>query len=91
MVRAQERTLRNLRGMGFGSVSSFALPWGPGGLASCADPDRWWNLWAALDRILDVSEKHGIGLAWSLAAAMVTDPWLTDPGGESMARSTGAR
>ncbi|HSV75166.1 MAG TPA: hypothetical protein VLH79_15515 [Chthonomonadales bacterium] len=80
MLRAQERALRNLRDMGFRSVRFFALPWGPAGPASYADPAKRRNLWAALDRTVELSERYGIGLVWSLAAATFTDTRLTDQG-----------
>jgi len=80
MVQAQEKALRNLREMGFRSVRIFALPWGPEGPASYADPAKRPNLWAALDKTVELAEKHGIGLVWSLGAANFTDTKLTDKG-----------
>jgi hypothetical protein len=76
MVQAQDKALRNLQELGFKSVRIFALPWGPAGPASFADPDKRKNLYAALDKTLQLCDAHDIRVVWSLAAASFTDTKL---------------
>lgn len=76
MVVAQEKALRDLHDMGFRTIRIFALPWGPSGPASYADPARRVHLYAALDKVVELCEKHQIGLIWSLGAATFTDTRL---------------
>lgn len=76
LLQAQEKALRNLHELGFRSIRIFALPWGPGGPASYADPEKRKLLYAALDKVCDLCEAHGIGLVWSLGAATFTDTRL---------------
>ncbi|MCC6444489.1 MAG: cellulase family glycosylhydrolase [Armatimonadetes bacterium] len=73
MVQAQEKALRNLRRMGFRTIRIFALPWGPAGPASYADPAKRKNLYAALDKTLELCDRHDIRIVWSLAAGTFTD------------------
>lgn len=79
MVQAQDRALRDLHEMGFRSIRIFALPWGPSGPAAYADPDKRKNLYAALDKTVEVCDRHDIRLVWSLGAAAFTDTRL-EPG-----------
>jgi len=79
MLRAQDKALRDLREMGFRTIRIFALPWGPEGPASYADEAKRKDLYAALDKTVDLCDKHGIRLVWSLGAAAFTDSKL-EPG-----------
>lgn len=78
MVQAQDRALRNLQELGFRSIRIFALPWGPAGPDSYADPQKRKHLYAALDKTLELCDAHDIRLVWSLAAGSFTDTKL-DP------------
>jgi hypothetical protein len=78
MVVAQDRALRNLHELGFRSIRIFALPWGPEGPASYADPKKRKWLYAALDKTVELCEAHNVGLVWSLGAGTFTDAKL-DP------------
>jgi hypothetical protein len=78
MVQAQDQALRNLHELGFQSIRIFALPWGPEGPASYADPEKRHKLYAALDKTLDLCDAHHIRLVWSLGAGTFTDTKL-DP------------
>lgn len=79
MVRAQDRALRNLHEMGFRSIRIFALPWGPAGPASYADPQKREIFYGALDKTLELCEAHGVRLVWSLGAGNFADTTL-EPG-----------
>lgn len=76
MVAAQDRALRNLHELGFQSIRIFALPWGPEGSASYADPAKRKNLYAALDKTLELCDAHDIRVVWSLGALSFTDTKL---------------
>jgi hypothetical protein len=78
LVQAQDRALRNLHELGFTSVRIFALPWGPAGPESYANPEKRKNLYAALDKMLDLCDAHDVRVVWSLSAACFTDTKL-DP------------
>lgn len=78
MVRAQDRALGNLHKLGFKTIRIFALPWGPAGPAAYADPQKRKNLYAALDKTLELCAAHDIRVVWSLGAASFTDTRL-DP------------
>jgi hypothetical protein len=78
LVQAQDRALRNLHELGFKSVRIFALPWGPAGPESYANPEKRKNLYAALDKTLELCDAHDIRVVWSLSAASFTDTKL-DP------------
>lgn len=80
MVRAQEKALRNLHKLGFRSVRVFALPWGPAGPESYANPDKRKLLFAALDKMVELCEAQDIRLDWSLGAAAFTDTKLEATG-----------
>jgi len=54
-LSAQEKALRNLHELGFKTIRIFALPWGPAGPASYADPEKRKNLYAALDKTIEPS------------------------------------
>ena len=79
LVQSQDNSLRELHEMGFRSIRIFALPWGPNGPASYADPLKRKNLYAALDKTLELCDKHDIRVVWSLGAASFTDTKL-EPG-----------
>jgi len=79
LVQAQDKALRDLHEMGFRSIRIFALPWGPGGPAAYADPGKRRNLYAALDKAVELCDAHDIRLVWSLGAASFTDTRL-EPG-----------
>jgi len=76
MVRAQDRALGDLHEMGFRTIRIFALPWGPAGPESYADPEKRKNLYAALDKALDLCDRHDIRVVWSLGAGTFTDTKL---------------
>jgi hypothetical protein len=78
MVQAQDRALRNLHELGFETIRIFALPWGPAGPASYADPEKRKSLYAALDKTLELCDAHEIRVVWSLGAGAFTDTKL-DP------------
>lgn len=78
LVQAQDRALRNLHELGFKSVRIFALPWGPAGPDSYANLEKRKNLYAALDKTLELCDAHDIRVVWSLSAASFTDTKL-DP------------
>jgi hypothetical protein len=79
MVEAQDRALRNLHELGFRTIRIFALPWGPKGPASYADPQKRTRLYAALDKTLELCDAHNIRVVWSLGAGGFTDT-THDPG-----------
>ncbi len=76
MVQAQDRALRELHAMGFRTIRFFALPWGPGGPDSYADPNKRKLLYEALDKTLELCDEHDIRVVWSLAAGTFTDTTL---------------
>lgn len=76
LVQAQEKALRNLHDLGFKTIRIFALPWGPAGPRSYADPVKRERLYAALDRTLDLCDAHDIRVVWSLGAGTFTDTQL---------------
>jgi hypothetical protein len=78
LVQAQDKALRNLHELGFKSIRIFALPWGPAGPASYANPEKRKSLYAALDKTLELCDAHDIRVVWSLSAASFTDTKL-DP------------
>jgi len=78
-VQAQDKALRDLHELGFKTIRFFALPWGPSGPAAYADPAKRKDLYAALDKTLDLCDAHDIRVVWSLAAATFTDTKL-EPG-----------
>ena len=76
--RRKTGRLRNLHELGFRTIRIFALPWGPEGPASYADPEKRQRLYAALDKMLDLCDAHDIRVVWSLGAGSFTDTKL-DP------------
>jgi hypothetical protein len=78
MVLAQDKALRNLHELGFKSIRIFALPWGPAGPESYANLEKRKNLYAALDKTLELCDSHDSRVVWSLSAASFTDTKL-DP------------
>ncbi len=76
MVQAQDKALRNLHELGFKSIRVFALPWGPAGPDSYAESQKRVNLYAALDKMLELCDAHDIRVVWSLSAASFTDTKL---------------
>ena len=76
LVQAQDKALRNLHEMGFRTIRIFALPWGPSGPASYVDPAKRKTLYAALDKTLELCDRHDIRLVWSLGAGTFTDTKL---------------
>ena len=79
MVQAQNKALRNLHELGFRTIRIFALPWGPSGPDSYTDPDKRRNLYAALDKAMELCDAHDIRVVWSLGAGSFTDAKL-EPG-----------
>ncbi len=73
MVRAQDRALANLHRLGFRTLRFFALPWGPRGPESYADPQKRKWLYQALDKTCELCDRHDIRLVWSLGAGEFTD------------------
>jgi hypothetical protein len=78
LLRAQDKALRDLHELGFKTIRIFALPWGPAGPASYANFDRRKDLYAALDKTVELCDAHDIRVVWSLGAATFTDTKL-DP------------
>jgi hypothetical protein len=76
MVQAQDRALKELNELGFRTIRFFALPWGPSGPESYADPEKRKLLYEALDKSLELCDKHDIRVVWSLAAGTFTDSKL---------------
>lgn len=76
MLQAQNKALRELHEMGFRTIRIFALPWGPMGPESYADPSKRKLLYEALDKTLDLCDRHDIRVVWSLAAGNFTDTKL---------------
>lgn len=70
---AQEKALRNLRSLGFRSIRFFAYPWGEKAAAKWTDPESRRMILEALDQVVALSEKHGIGLMWGLGCSQFTD------------------
>jgi hypothetical protein len=81
LVQAQDKALRDLHELGFKTLRIFALPWGPAGPASFADAEKRTNLYAALDKALELCDAHDIRIVWSLAAASFTDTKLDNANG----------
>jgi len=77
-LQAQDKALRDLQELGFKTIRIFALPWGPAGPDSYADPQKRKNLYAALDKTLELCDAHDIRVVWSLGAGSFTDTKL-DP------------
>ena len=75
-VQAQDKALRNLQRLGFKTIRIFALPWGPAGPRSYADPENRKKLYAALDKALELCDAHDIRVVWSFGAATFTDTKL---------------
>ncbi len=76
LVRAQDRALRELHELGFRTIRFFALPWGPAGPESYSNPEKRKLLYAALDRALELCDRHEIRVVWSLGAGDFTDTRL---------------
>ena len=76
LVQAQDKALRNLHALGFKTIRIFALPWGPAGPESYANPEKRKNLYAALDKTLELCDAHDIRVVWSLSAGSFTDTKL---------------
>lgn len=76
MLQAQDKALADLHALGFKTVRIFALPWGPAGPAVYANPETRKTLYAALDKTLDLCDRHGIRVVWSLGAGAFTDTRL---------------
>ena len=76
MVQAQDKALRDLHEMGFRTIRIFALPWGPRGPESYANPKKRKLLYKALDKTLALCDKHDIRVVWSLSAGSFTDTKL---------------
>src|SRR6266853_3721864 len=73
MVQSQDKALRNLHALGFKTIRIFALPWGPAGPESYANTEKRKNLFAALDKTLELCDAHDIRVVWSLSAGSFTD------------------
>jgi hypothetical protein len=81
LVQAQDKALRNLHQLGFKTIRIFALPWGPEGPASYADPVKRKHLYAALDKTLELCDANNIRVVWSLSAGSFTDTKLENQKG----------
>jgi hypothetical protein len=79
LVQAQDKALRNLHELGFKTIRIFALPWGPAGPAAYVNPEKRKNLYAALDKTLELCDVHDMRVVWSFSAGSFTDTQL-DPG-----------
>jgi hypothetical protein len=78
MVAAQDKALADLHALGFKTIRMFALPWGSAGPEAYAEPPKRKNLYAALDKTLELCDRHDIRVVWSLGAGSFTDTRL-DP------------
>lgn len=78
IVQAQDKALRDLHALSFKTIRMFALPWGPAGPAAYANPETRKTLYAALDKTLELCDRHDIRVVWSLGAGSFTDTQL-DP------------
>lgn len=79
IVKAQDRALGELTQLGFRTIRVFGLPWGPNGPISYSDPKRRAILYRAIDKALDLCDRHGLKVVWSLACATFTDAhWTPD-------------
>ena len=76
MVRAQDKALRELHEMGFRTIRFFALPWGPAGPEAYADSAKRERLYEALDKALELCDRHDIRAVWCLEAGNFTDTQL---------------
>jgi len=76
MVQAQTRALRDLHKMGFKTIRVFGLPWGPSGPDSYSDPQKRVNLYAAIDKALDLCDRYHIRSVWCLGSDTFTDTKL---------------
>src|SRR5437899_4151020 len=73
LVQAQDKALRNLHELGFKTIRIFALPWGPAGPESYANPQKRENLYAASDKTLAPCDAHDIRVVWSVSPGSLTD------------------
>jgi len=76
VVQAQDKALRELHEMGFRTIRFFALPWGPAGPEAYADPAKRERLYGALDKALELCDRHDIRVVWCLEAGNFTDTQL---------------
>ena len=60
LVQAQDKALRNLHELGFKTIRIFALPWGPAGPESYANPEKRKRLYTALDKTLELCDAHDV-------------------------------
>ena len=77
-VQVEEKALRDLHQLGFKTIRIFALPWGPAGPESYADPEKRKILYAALDKTVELCDALNMRVVWSLGAGSFTDTKL-DP------------
>jgi hypothetical protein len=73
IVQAQERALINLKKLGFRSIRVFAQPWGEHLAEKFRDPMEHQRIFHALDKMVKLCEKHGVGLVWSLSCGSFTN------------------
>ena len=73
MVKAQDQALRELNELGFRTIRIFALPWKDIGNAAYADPEKRKRLYEALDKAVELCDRHDIRVVWSLGCGDFTD------------------
>jgi len=69
IVQSQDKALRNLRELGFRSIRVFAMPWGHNLAEKFSDPTEHQIIFTALDKMVELCERHKIGVIWSLCCA----------------------
>ena len=66
MVQAQDKALRELHEMGFQTIRFFALPWGPTGAESYADPKKRELLYRYIDETVARYKHRKTVLMWEI-------------------------
>lgn len=80
VVMAQDRALAELEGWGLRTIRIFGMPWAHWEWAPVwEDPKKRVSIfYAAVEKTLDLCEKHGIAVVWSLAAGDFVDKALVN-------------
>ncbi|MCC6356473.1 MAG: hypothetical protein IT577_21510 [Verrucomicrobiae bacterium] len=72
-LAAQDKALGEIREIGCRTIRIFGSPWGTFSEAY-DDPGRRAEMFSAMDSVLGLCERHGIGVIYSLGAAGLHDP-----------------
>lgn len=73
MVQAQENALANLKKLGFRSIRVFAFPPGENAAQYVTDSSRLQVVFQAMDKMVELCNKHQIGVLWSLGCHQFVD------------------